>query len=51
MAVRQLHTKHRVGQQFHYLAFNFDDVFSRHVKISGSPFVTSIVCSKCAEGE
>ena len=28
-----------------------DSVFSRHVSISGSDFVTKIVCSKCAEGE
>src|ERR1700675_954923 len=51
MSVGQLHPKHRIGQQFNYPALNFDDVFSRHVKISGSPFVTKTVCSKCAEGE
>jgi hypothetical protein len=51
MTVRQLDPEHRIRQQFDYLAFNFDDVFSRHVKISGSLFVTKTVCSKCADGE
>src|SRR5271156_7019818 len=51
MSVGQLHLKQRVGQALHYLTFNFDDVSSRHVNISGSPFVTKTVCSKCAEGK
>ena len=51
MSVRKRHPKHSIRQQLDYLAFNFDDVFSRHVKISGSPFVTKTVCSKCADGE
>jgi len=51
MSIGQLDPKHRIGQQLDYLALNFDDVFARHVKISGSPFVTKTVCSKCAEGK
>jgi hypothetical protein len=51
MSIGQFYPKHRIWQQLNYPAFNFDDVFSRHVKISGSPLVTRTVCSKCAEGE
>ena len=51
MSIGQLNPKHRIWKQFGYPAFNFDDVFSRHVKISGSPLVTSTVCSKWADGE
>jgi hypothetical protein len=51
MPVGQFHPEHRIWEQFNYPAFNFDDVFSRHVKISGSPLVTRTVCSKCADGE
>ena len=51
MPIGQLYPKHRIGQKLNYPALNFDDVFSRHVRISGSPFVTKTVCSKCAEGE
>jgi hypothetical protein len=51
MSIGQLNPKHRIWKQFNYPAFNFDDVFSRHVKISGSPLVTRTVCSKWADGE
>jgi hypothetical protein len=51
VSVGQFDPEHRIWEQFNYPAFNFDDVFSRHVKISGSPLVTRTVCSKCAEGE
>src|ERR1700741_908989 len=51
MSIGQFPPKHRIRQQLDYPAFNFDDVFSRHVKISGSPLVTRTVCSKCADGE
>ena len=51
MSIGQFYPKHRIWQQLNYPAFNFDDVFSRHVKISGSPLVTRTVCSKCADGE
>jgi hypothetical protein len=46
MAVGQLHAKHRIGQQLDNLAFYFNCVFPRHVKISGSDFVINTVCSK-----
>src|SRR5664280_354721 len=48
--VRQLDTKHRVRQQFHYRTFDSYGLFLSHVKISASPSVTSTVCSKCALG-
>src|ERR1700753_3963333 len=51
MSVGQFYPKHRIWQQLNYPALNFDDVFSRHVKISGSALVTRTVCSKCAEGK
>src|SRR5215472_17083241 len=51
MSIGQLNPEHRIWKQFSYPAFNFDDVFSRHVKISGSPLVTRTVCSKWADGE
>src|SRR6185369_14272387 len=40
-----------VGQRFHYDTFNFEGIFSGHVKISGSPSVMSTVCSKWADNE
>src|ERR1700730_9092258 len=48
--VRQFHAKHGVGQQLDHRAFYFNCVFARHVRISGSFFVISTVCSKWAEG-
>src|SRR2546423_9202170 len=50
MAVRQLKPKHGIRQQLDDSAFYFNCVFARHVRISGSSFVISTVCSKCAEG-
>src|SRR5438105_3614188 len=50
MAVGQLDPEHRIRQQLDNFAFYLDSVFSRHVSISGSDFVTRIVCSKCADG-
>src|SRR5262249_39999742 len=47
----QLDPEHRVRQEFGHFALNFDRVFSRHVRISGSPLVTRTVCSKWAEGK
>lgn len=46
MAVGQFDTKNRVRQHFHYAAFNGNALLSWHVNISGSPSVTSTVCSK-----
>src|SRR5438477_7098955 len=52
MPIHQLHPKERrLFQYFHYRAFKADDIFSRHVKISGSPSVMSTVCSKWADNE
>src|SRR5467141_2714446 len=50
VAIRQLHPKHRVRQELDHLAFYFNCVFPRHVRISGSSFVIKTVCSKWAEG-
>src|SRR5437773_11785197 len=50
MAIGQLNAKHCIGQQLDDRAFYFNCVFARHVRISGSPFVTRTVCSKCADG-
>src|SRR5438477_13173242 len=50
VAVRQLHPKHRVRQELDHLAFYFNCVFPRHVRISGSSFVIKTVCSKWADG-
>lgn len=46
MAIRQLHAEHRIGQKLDNLAFYFNWVFPRHVRISGSSFVIKTVCSK-----
>ena len=46
MPVGQFHPKHPVRQHFNYHAFNFDGIFSGHVRISGSASVISTVCSK-----
>lgn len=46
MAVGQFQMKQPSGQSFGHDAFNFDGIFSGHVKISGSPSVTNTVCSK-----
>src|SRR5438552_1384371 len=51
MPVRQFHPEQVVFQNFHYRTFNFDGIFSRHVKISGSDSVTNTVCSKWADSE
>jgi hypothetical protein len=50
MAIGQLHAEHRIGQKLQNLAFYFNCVFPRHVRISGSFFVIKTVCSKCADG-
>src|SRR5438093_590305 len=50
MAIGQLNAKHCIGQQLDDRAFYFNCVFARHVRISGSPFVTRTVCSKWADG-
>src|SRR5438874_10289411 len=50
VAIGQLNPKHGIGQQLDDLAFYFNCVFARHVRISGSSFVIRTVCSKCAEG-
>src|SRR5204862_8208036 len=50
MAIREFHPKHGIGQKFNHLAFYFNCVFARHVRISGSSFVIRTVCSKWAEG-
>src|SRR6267143_3589384 len=50
MPVGQLDPKHGIRQQLDDFAFYFNCVFARHVRISGSSFVTRTVCSKCAEG-
>src|SRR5207302_2469347 len=50
MTIGQLNSKHRIGQQLDDLAFYFNCVFARHVRISGSSLVIKTVCSKCAEG-
>ncbi len=47
--VRQFHPEHPVRQRFHYGAFNFNGIFARHVKISGSDSVINTVCSKWAD--
>ena len=46
MPVGQLDPEEPLIQHFHYGTFNFDSTFAGHVKISGSPSVTSTVCSK-----
>src|SRR5947199_9639678 len=50
VAVGQFYPEHRVRQELHYLAFYFNCVFPRHVRISGSSFVIKTVCSKWADG-
>src|SRR2546426_6052313 len=50
MPVGELDSKHRIRQKLDNLAFYFNCVFARHVKISGSSLVIKTVCSKCAEG-
>ena len=50
MAIGQGNAEHRIGQKLDNFAFYFNCVFPRHVRISGSPRVIKIVCSKCAEG-
>jgi hypothetical protein len=50
MPVHQFHPEQFcLFQDLDYEAFKADDVFSRHVKISGSPSVMSTVCSKWAD--
>src|SRR5881394_1379696 len=50
VTIGQLDPKHGIGQQLDDFAFYFNCVFARHVRVSGSSFVTRTVCSKCAEG-
>src|SRR5438045_1176510 len=50
VAIGQFNPKHGIGQQLDDLAFYFNCVFARHVRISGSSLVIKTVCSKCAEG-
>src|SRR5437588_8293600 len=50
VAVGQFYAEHRVRQELHHLAFYFNCVFPRHVRISGSAFVIKTVCSKWADG-
>src|SRR6266581_4142587 len=50
VAVGQFYPEHRVRQELHHLAFYFNCVFPRHVRISGSSFVIRTVCSKWADG-
>src|SRR3989440_12138123 len=50
VAVGQFYAEHRVRQELHHLAFYFNCVFPRHVRISGSSFVIKTVCSKWADG-
>jgi len=45
MAVREFHPKHSVGEEFNDLAFYFNCVFARHVRISGFSLVINTVCS------
>src|SRR5262245_2918353 len=49
-ATRNVDPEHGVGQQLYHGALYFNCVFARHVRISGSSFVTRTVCSKCADG-
>ena len=49
MPVRQFHPEQGVRQHFHYGAFNFNGIFARQVKISGSASVINTVCSKWAD--
>lgn len=44
--IGQFDTIPAVRQNFHYDTFSFDDVRSRHVRISGSASVIRTVCSK-----
>src|SRR5207237_10060064 len=48
--VGQFHLEHRIRQELDHLAFYFNCVFPRHVRISGSSFVIKTVCSKWADG-
>ena len=47
--ILQFHPEQGVRQHFHYGAFNFNGVFARQVKISGSASVINTVCSKWAD--
>jgi len=51
MAVHQFHSKRPDRKDFHYPTFNFEGIFSGHVKTSGSPSVINTVCSKWADNE
>jgi len=46
MAIGQCHPVGPVRERFHYSAFDFEGVFSGHVKISAAPSVINTVCSK-----
>src|SRR6266567_7747900 len=49
-ATRNVDPEHGVRQQLGHGALYLNCVFARHVRISGSSFVTKTVCSKCADG-
>src|SRR5215475_13901846 len=49
-ATRNVDPEHGIWQQLGNGALYFNCVFARHVRISGSSFVTKTVCSKCADG-
>src|ERR1044072_694629 len=48
-ATRDVDPEHGGRQQLNDGAIYFNCVFARHVRISGSSFVTKTVCSKCAD--
>src|SRR5215831_4454853 len=51
MSVRQSDAISSIGKLLQDDAFNFEGIFSGHVKISGSDSVMSTVCSKWADNE
>src|SRR6478735_8909419 len=51
MSVRQGDPIGSIGKLLQDDAFNFEGIFSGHVKISGSDSVMSTVCSKWADNE
>ena len=50
VAVGKFDPEHGVWQEFNDFSLYVDNVFSRHVRISGWPLVIKTVCSKWAEG-
>src|SRR5437762_3537851 len=51
VAIGQLDPVGPVRERFRHDTFNFEGIFSPHVKISGSDSVMSTVCSKWADNE